>query len=196
MDGATSLGRKGTASILAAIKAKGGRPAIIKDLLGINNHAQIRNGLRAMEEDGLIELSVGLAEHKTIQIRLTPLGEEAANALELMERFIYGGPTEDSCLDMRYCSTLLLRIKALGHATQNEVLAAVPSYKTVVKTLAALDEGGLVAIERNPDNGRLTITLTTLGETCAGIYTMLEDKIKAGRKADARGRRKGFQYLL
>ena len=90
MDGATSLGRKGTASILAAIKAKGGRPAIIKDLLGINNHAQIRNGLRAMEEDGLIELSVGLAEHKTIQIRLTPLGEEAANALELMERFIYG----------------------------------------------------------------------------------------------------------
>ncbi len=182
MDGTTSLSRRGAASVLTIMGATGGRPVIIKDLLSVNNHAQIRNMVGAFEQDGLATIAVGTSEHKTIQIRLTPLGEEAAAAVGLIARFI-SKPVGETCLDMRHFATLVVRLRQNGgESPQKRLLEAVPSYNAVVNVVEAMEADGLATVQKNPGNGRVTVGLTSLGDTCAGIYTTLDDKIKAYRR--------------
>lgn len=179
----TCMGERGTLSIVLALR-DAGRPLIFKDLLPIiGNNQTLRFRLDSMEEEGLIDMVVVLTGHKMISISLTDAGREVAALLSLANRLVSPDKkTREKSIDSKYADPILRLLRGRDYLVQKEIIAAIPSYASVVKAADALEKDGLLihTVKTEwPKEDRYS--LTPLGDQIAEIYQTIWETIDSVR---------------
>lgn len=179
----TSVGERWTLSILLALKGAD-RPLILKDLAPVSGNIQsLRLRLDSMEEEGLIDMTVNLVGHKTVEISLTEVGKDVALLLSVANNLV--SPEKsiwEKSIDMRYADPILRMLRSREFMVQKEILSEIRSYASVTRVLQAMEDDGLVihtVKEEWPKEDRYS--LTTLGRQIAEIYQSVFEKIDSVR---------------
>lgn len=174
----TSIGERWSVTIIKTIK-DANKPIIKKDLYAISSNSQtLRDRLCRMEEEGLIDMTVYLKGHKKIIIELTPLGNEVAVMLSMVDASVSPHKrTEDKSIDMKYAETVLRIIRRNGTVRMKDIMKIIPSFNSLKTLLAALCEDGLLLCTENEKRTRKTYSLTDLGKNVADVYQTIWEKI-------------------
>lgn len=164
-----------TVAILLRLLESDGK-AIMKDLSDIVSNYQTRQLRTAeMEEQGLIDIVTTYTPQKYTNIMLSEKGRSIATSISTIDLFI---SPHKNYLDKGICrkyGETILRLMSNGNTFKlTDILREIPNPGSVNKTLAALEEDGLLTIRMSESGYRSKIIqLTDLGVRCGKVFIMV-----------------------
>ena len=176
----TTLHEGDTIAVLLLLLERGDG-VIMKDLAGvIPNYATRRARVDAMEEEGLVDVETTYSPQKFTHVRLTDRGRSVASSLATVNVFVAPGKADvlEKSICMKYAEPLLRLLRPSMELKQSEVLKTLPNYRTVVRTVAALEADGLLTVTPTETGYRTNvIRLTPLGKQVADVFEIVHRQI-------------------
>jgi len=155
--------------------------AIMKDITDIIKNYQTRRiRVDMMEDEGLVNIITTYTPQKFTHIELTDKGKSVAGSLATINVFVAPGKDLlDKAICKKYAETLLRLLRIPVEMKQSDIIKALPYFRTVTKTMAALEEDGLITITPvdKPYKTR-NIRLTDLGKQIAEVFEIIHKQIR------------------
>jgi len=155
--------------------------AIMKDITDlIKNYQTRRIRVDMMEDEGLINIITTYTPQKFTHLELTEKGKSIAGSLATINVFVAPGKNiTDKAICKKYAETLLRLLRIPVEMKQSDIIKALPYYRTLMKTMAALQEDGLITITPTQTSYKTNIIrLTDLGKQVAEVFNIIHKQIR------------------
>lgn len=176
----TSISESKAGAVLLAIRKAGGRETMNGLRPVMRNFQTLRERIRAMEADGLVDVTQEYSPRKITRVAITDVGDAVAKVLDEIDGMVGpdGVAMEDKVISKHYAEWVLRILLANGELMQKDLKRTVSNYDALMGMLEEMQALELVRMRENTQSYRtIYITLTPLGKKVARRYQKIYEMI-------------------